>query len=98
MNSGVEGQVVWVEGDIAGMNFHEELDAATLLRVRQKLKPNRRRSTPRVDLKPRRRSGPADGFAGQGSAIFPAWALGCGPNCRSMSAIGPSSNCLACRP
>jgi hypothetical protein len=33
---------------IAGISFQQELDAATLLRVQQKLKPNRRRTTPRV--------------------------------------------------
>jgi len=44
----VHGHLVWVEGDVAGINFHEELDAATLLRVQQKLRPNRRRAMPRV--------------------------------------------------
>jgi hypothetical protein len=43
----VQGRIVWVEGDIAGISF-PQLDAATLLRVQQKLNPNHRRMTPRV--------------------------------------------------
>ncbi len=46
----VKGQVVWIKGDVAGMSFDEELDAARLLRVRDKLGPNRRRSVPRVSV------------------------------------------------
>jgi hypothetical protein len=46
----VEGRIVWIEGDDAGMRFDGELDTATLLRVQQKLRPNRRRSTPRVSV------------------------------------------------
>jgi hypothetical protein len=46
----VEGHVVWAKGDIAGMNFFEELDARALLRVRQKLKSIRRRIMPRIDV------------------------------------------------
>ncbi len=46
----VRGFIVWVKGDIAGMSFLKELDAATLLRVQQKLKPNRRRSIPRINV------------------------------------------------
>ena len=44
----VHGHLVWVEGEVAGINFHEELHAATLLRIQQKLRPNRRRAMPRV--------------------------------------------------
>jgi hypothetical protein len=44
----VHGQLVWLKEGIAGISFDDELDAATLLRVRQKLKPNRRRAMPRV--------------------------------------------------
>jgi PilZ domain len=46
----VRGRIVWIEGDIAGMRFDGELDTATLLRVQQKLRPNRRRSTPRISV------------------------------------------------
>lgn len=46
----VHGRIAWIKGDTTGMNFFEELDAATLLRVRQKLRPNRRRSMPRVEV------------------------------------------------
>ena len=46
----VLGRIIWFKGGIAGMNFYEELDTATLLRVQQKLKPNRRRSMPRVEV------------------------------------------------
>lgn len=44
----VHGHLIWLNGDIAGMIFEDELNAATLLRVQQKLRPNRRRSMPRV--------------------------------------------------
>jgi len=46
----VEGHVVWAKDDVAGMNFFEELDSRTLLRVRQKLKSIRRRNMPRIDV------------------------------------------------
>ena len=46
----VKGHVVWIKGDVAGLSFDEELDAARVLRVRQKLGPNRRRSVPRVSV------------------------------------------------
>jgi hypothetical protein len=46
----VHGRIVWLEGDIAGMNFHEELDTPALLRVQQKLRANRRRTSPRVNV------------------------------------------------
>lgn len=46
----IPGRVVWLDGDVAGMSFETELNAEGLLRVRQKLKPQRRRSTPRVDV------------------------------------------------
>ena len=46
----IEGQLVWVRHDIAGMRFAHELDTAALLRVRQKLSPIRRRSMPRVNV------------------------------------------------
>lgn len=44
----VRGHLVWFKDGIAGISFDEELDAAALLRVQQKLKPNRRRAIPRV--------------------------------------------------
>lgn len=46
----IRGQLLWLEGDIAGMSFDEELEPAELLRVQQKLRPNRRRATPRVNI------------------------------------------------
>ena len=46
----VEGRIVWIEAEVAGMRFDGELDTATLLRVQQKLRPSRRRSTPRVSV------------------------------------------------
>lgn len=46
----VSGRILWVEGNIAGMSFDRELDSASLLRVQQKLRPNRRRSLPRVNV------------------------------------------------
>jgi hypothetical protein len=46
----VKGRIMWLKGEIAGMVFDEELDTATLLRVQQKLRPNRRRTTPRVSV------------------------------------------------
>ena len=47
------GQVVWVKNDVAGISFKEQLDPATLLRIRQKLTPNRRRSIPRINIEAR---------------------------------------------
>jgi PilZ domain-containing protein len=46
----VHGRIVWVEGDVAGISFASELDGPTLLRVQQKLRPNRRRTMPRVNV------------------------------------------------
>jgi len=46
----LRGRLRWLDGDIAGMSFDEELDASALLRVQQKLRPNRRRTTPRVSV------------------------------------------------
>ena len=46
----IRGRLLWVEDDIAGMSFDEELEPAELLRVQQKLRPNRRRATPRVNI------------------------------------------------
>lgn len=46
----LRGRLVWMDGEIAGMSFDVELDAAALLRVQQKLRPNRRRTTPRVNV------------------------------------------------
>lgn len=46
----VRGKMVWIEEDRAGVSFHQELDAPTLLRVRQKLRPNRRRAIPRMSV------------------------------------------------
>lgn len=44
------GIVVWIGEDNAGISFHEELDTPSLLRVRQKLRPNRRRAIPRMSV------------------------------------------------
>jgi hypothetical protein len=46
----VEGHVVWVKGETAGLSFDAEMDSARLLRVREKLGPNRRRRVPRVSV------------------------------------------------
>lgn len=46
----VDGHVVWVKGETAGLSFDEEMDGVRLLRVREKLGPNRRRSVPRVSV------------------------------------------------
>jgi hypothetical protein len=46
----VKGYIAWVNGDNAGISLHEELDAATLLRVQQKLRPNKRRALPRMNV------------------------------------------------
>jgi hypothetical protein len=46
----VKGRIVWINEDRAGISFHAELDAPTLLRVRQKLRPNRRRAIPRMSV------------------------------------------------
>lgn len=46
----VQGRIAWVKNGLAGMSFAEEMDTQTLLRVQQKLRPNRRRSMPRIEL------------------------------------------------
>lgn len=46
----IRGRIVWLDDGIAGMGFDQELDADALLRVRQKLGPARRRSTPRINV------------------------------------------------
>jgi len=50
----VDGRVVWVRGELAGIAFNKPLDPATLLRVRQSAPAARRRAYPRA---------PASGFA-----------------------------------
>lgn len=46
----IQGRIVWLDDDIAGMGFDHDLDADALLRVQQKLGPARRRSTPRINV------------------------------------------------
>ena len=46
----LRGRIMWIDGETAGLNFDHELDAAVMLRVQQKLRPNRRRSSPRVNV------------------------------------------------
>jgi hypothetical protein len=46
----IRGRIVWLDGDIAGMSFDDELDDASLLRVQQKLRPTRRRTMPRISV------------------------------------------------
>lgn len=46
----VTGRIAWIKGDVAGISLHDELDAATLLRVQQKLRPNKRRAFPRLSI------------------------------------------------
>ena len=48
--SPVAGKIVWISKDNAGISFHQELDTPSLLRVRQKLRSNRRRSVPRMTV------------------------------------------------
>lgn len=47
----VRGRVTWVRDGKAGISFAQELDGESLLRVRQKLRPSRRRAMPRVSLR-----------------------------------------------
>jgi len=46
----LDGRLVWFRDGVAGMSFDHELDTGALLRVQQKLRQSRRRSTPRVDV------------------------------------------------
>lgn len=46
----VTGKIAWIRDDAVGMRLNEALDAATLLRVQQKLRPNRRRAFPRMSV------------------------------------------------
>lgn len=46
----VSGRIAWIKHDTAGISFDEDLDADALLRVQQKLRPNRRRAFPRVTI------------------------------------------------
>lgn len=46
----VTGRIAWIRDETAGVSFDQELDSATLLRVRQKLSPARRRAFPRVSV------------------------------------------------
>jgi hypothetical protein len=46
----VSGRVAWVNGDNAGISLDEELNASTLLRVRSKLRPHKRRAFPRMEV------------------------------------------------
>jgi hypothetical protein len=46
----VTGSVAWTDGDIVGISLHEELDTATLLRVQQKLRSNKRRAFRRMSV------------------------------------------------
>jgi hypothetical protein len=54
-----------MEGDVAGMSFDHELGGAALLRVQQKLRPHRRRTTPRVNVR-------AAACLRSGGRIYPA--------------------------
>lgn len=44
----VSGRIAWINDDVAGITFDEELDAPTLLRVQQRIRPKRRRALPRM--------------------------------------------------
>ena len=46
----VSGRIAWIKGDTAGISLDRELDSETLLRVQQKLRPDKRRSIPRIDV------------------------------------------------
>ena len=45
----LEGRVAWVRDENAGIAFAKSLEPETLLRVRQMISPDRRRSSPRVN-------------------------------------------------
>jgi PilZ domain len=61
----LHGRLLWMEGDVAGMSFDHELGGAALLRVQQKLRPHRRRTTPRVNVR-------AAACLRSGGRIYPA--------------------------
>jgi len=44
----VEARIAWIENDLAGVKFHDDIEPATMLRLQQKLTPARRRSIPRI--------------------------------------------------
>lgn len=44
----VTGRLAWIKNDTAGISLAEDMDAVTLLRVQQKLRPSRRRAFPRM--------------------------------------------------
>jgi hypothetical protein len=44
----IPGQLIWIEKGLAGIQFRNAVDPASLLRLQQKLRPVRRRSLPRM--------------------------------------------------
>lgn len=46
----VHGRIAWIDGDNVGIHLDGELDSNTVLRVRQKLRPDKRRAIPRVGV------------------------------------------------
>ena len=46
----VSGRIAWIKGDTAGISLDRELNSETLLRVQQKLRPDKRRSIPQIDV------------------------------------------------
>lgn len=46
--SPIDGKIVWINGNNAGIGFAQGVDPQTLMRLQQKLRPVRRRSLPRV--------------------------------------------------
>jgi hypothetical protein len=47
--AGICGRIAWASHKLAGVEFDQELPAAALLRVAQKLAPTKRRSSPRIE-------------------------------------------------
>lgn len=47
----IPGRIVWVDNQLAGIEFDHELAPATLLRVEQKQEAGRRRGTPRLSTR-----------------------------------------------
>ncbi len=49
----MQGRAAWVRDGNAGITFEKGLDPGTLLRVRQMISPDRRRSSPRINARAR---------------------------------------------
>ena len=92
----LQGQLLWMEGDTAGMSFDQELGGAALLRVQQKLRPHRRRTTPRVSVRAAACLRSGDASIPLQCATSPVWAHGLKRHHRSRQATGQSSRLVIC--